>query len=178
MLISSRRAVRSSRQDVQGWSAQAPRPHKTHPTAGYLIRRCRQLGLALFAEEAGGLGVTTQQYTILRVLAEAPYVEQTALCEVTALDRSTTASLLDRLERLNLARRTPSPQNRRRNLISITLEGRKLLRRTAPVVRRSEARFLAPLSGRERATFLRLLRLLVEHHEAAIGVGSRARRKR
>lgn len=178
MLISSKAARRSSRRPAGTPPVRTPEPHKTHPTAGYLIRRCRQLGLALFAEEAAGLGVTTQQYTILRVLARAPYVEQTALCDVTALDRSTTATLLDRLERRKLAVRTPSPRNRRRNLISITPEGRALLRRTEPIVRRSEARFLTPLSERERTLFVRLLRRLVESHEDTMNAQARGRRKR
>jgi MarR family transcriptional regulator, lower aerobic nicotinate degradation pathway regulator len=168
MLTSNQQLAESSRRD---------RVRQLKPTAGYLIRRCRQLGLALYAEEAGDLLVTTQQYTILRVLAQQPEVEQTALCEVTALDRSTTAVLLDKLEKRGWARRSPSPQNRRRNLISITREGRAQLRRTDPVIARAERRFLAPLSETERRSFLGLLQRLIDAHETALAGRTRGRRR-
>lgn len=134
-------------------------------TPGYLIRRCRQVAAAIFARESGRFGVTSQQYTVLRALAEFEHLEQTELCEVTALDRSTVATLLVRLEEKKLVRRTASPTDRRKNHVSLTAAGQRLVRDMEPVLERIQERILAPLAPAERAEFTRMLQTIVDAGE-------------
>lgn len=136
-------------------------------TPGYLIRRCRQVAAAIFARESAPFGVTSQQYTTLRALAEFPHLEQSALCEVTALDRSTIATLLVRLEEKKLVRRTTSPHDRRKNFVSLTPAGQQLVREMEPVLRRIQDLILAPLAPEEREPFTRMLERIVSAHEGA-----------
>lgn len=132
----------------------------------YLVRRIRQISLALFAVAANGRDVTPQQYSVLRALDGHTALEQTRLCEVVALDRSTIASLLTRLECKGWVRRTPSAKHRRINDVSITQVGRRIREELEPVLDRVDNALFAPLSGEERKTLMVLLRRLVSAHEA------------
>jgi DNA-binding MarR family transcriptional regulator len=139
-----------------------------YDTPGYLIRRCRQVAAAIFAREAAPFGVTSQQYTTLRALAEFPHLEQSALCEVTALDRSTIATLLVRLEEKKLVRRAPSPNDRRKNHVTLTPAGEQLVGEMEPVLRRIQELILAPLAPDEREPFTRMLSRIVDAYENSV----------
>jgi DNA-binding MarR family transcriptional regulator len=124
---------------------------------GFLFRRCRQRLGALWVERAPHLDLTLQQYTVLHALREHPWIEQTALCDVVMLDRSTIATLLARLEEKRLVTRKSAPENRRKNLVSLTAPGSAILAEVEPLLDTVEVDLLAPLSAGERATLLALL---------------------
>ena len=124
---------------------------------GYLFRRCRQRLALLYAESAPGLDLTLQQYTVLHALRETPWIEQTGLCDVIMLDRSTVATLLARLEEKGLVTRKSAADNRRKNLVALTPAGETILGEVEPSLDAVEVRLLAPLSAAERATLLALL---------------------
>jgi DNA-binding MarR family transcriptional regulator len=138
-----------------------------YATPGYLIRRCRQVAAAIFAQEAAAFGITSQQYTTLRALVEHRRLEQTQLCEATALDRSTIATLLVRLEEKNLVRRAPAPADRRKNHVELTDAGERLVREMEATVARVQERILAPLAPEERLPFTRMLARIVDAYEGA-----------
>lgn len=141
----------------------------------YLVRRIRQISLALFAVNADGLDVTPQQYTVLRALEESPSVEQTRLCEIIQLDRSTTASLLSRLESKGWVRRRPSRRHRRINDVFITPRGRAFRKRLEPIINRTNDELLEPLSRPQREPFLALLRAVVAGHQSRTEVAEQVR---
>jgi DNA-binding MarR family transcriptional regulator len=111
----------------------------------------------LYGETAPDLDLTLQQYTVLHAVREHPWIEQTGLCDVIVLDRSTVAALLALLEEKGLVTRKPAPDNRRKNLIALTPAGEKMLSRVEPVLNAVEVRLLAPLAPDEQTTFLALL---------------------
>ena len=55
----------------------------------HLIRRCQQFYGDLYAREAGGKELTKQQFTLLCALEQNDGASQTALVEITGIDRST-----------------------------------------------------------------------------------------
>jgi DNA-binding MarR family transcriptional regulator len=57
----------------------------------HLIRRCQQYFGDLYAREAGNCELTKQQFTVLAALENNEGVSQTALVEMTGIDRSTLA---------------------------------------------------------------------------------------
>jgi hypothetical protein len=65
-------------------------------------------------------------------------------------------------ERLGLIERTVNPDNRRRNIVSITPAGSKQRRALDHVVDEIQERVLAPLSQNERRQLTRLLRKLAD----------------
>ncbi len=124
---------------------------------GFLFRRCRQRLGALYLERAPDLDLTLQQYTVLHGLREYPWIEQTALCDVIMLDRSTVATLLARLEEKGLLTRKPATDNRRKNLVALTPDGEAILATVVPILNAVEVELLGTLSPGEQATLLALL---------------------
>ena len=66
--------------------------------------------------------------------------------------------------------RSASPDDRRVRLLALTAAGHSLLSEVVPAMLRAQDRMLAPLPQRERAEFMRMLRVLVtannEHSRA------------
>ena len=63
----------------------------------HLIRRCQQFYGDLYAREAGGKELTKQQFTLLCALEQNDGASQTALVEITGIDRSTLAEMVRRM---------------------------------------------------------------------------------
>lgn len=133
---------------------------------GHLIRRLQQISFALFIAQAKDFDLTPVQFAALSAVAAHPRLDQTALCNIIAFDRSTIGDVVGRLERKGLIRRLSGTIDRRTKSLSITPAGRVLLRRIAPAVEATQRLILAPLTARERKTFLRLLHRLVDLNNA------------
>lgn len=128
---------------------------------GHAIRRLHQASVALFAHEVGELGITPVQYAILQMVHNQPGFDQRTLARNIALDTSTTAGVVDRLEARDLLTRNASPNDRRVRLLSLTVAGEQLLQDTIPRMERAQQRILAPLSPAQQSEFMHLLHLLV-----------------
>ena len=78
--------------------------------------------------------------------------------------------VIDRLESRGLMQRSASPDDRRMRLLTLTKEGQILLAEVVPSMLLAQDRMPAPLPKRERAEFMRMLRVLVtannEHSRA------------
>ena len=133
---------------------------------GHLIRRAQQIAVAVFMDECGRFDVTPVQYAALAAIGAQPDIDATRLAQLIALDRSTTGSVLERLEAKALVQRNPSPEDRRIKLLRLSDSGRALLREVEAAVERAQRRIVAPLRPDERKTFLRLLARLVESNNA------------
>jgi len=133
---------------------------------GHLIRRAQQIAVAVFMEECGRFDVTPVQYAALAAIGHQPDIDATRLSQLIALDRSTTGSVLERLEAKSLVLRSPSPEDRRIKLLRLSDSGRTLLRNVDAAVERAQQRIVAPLRPQERKTFIRLLTQLVESNNA------------
>ncbi|WP_433128858.1 MarR family winged helix-turn-helix transcriptional regulator [Micromonospora sp. CA-240977] len=103
----------------------------------------------------------------LRVLAfvEGEELSQRDLCQRTGLDRTTMVAVIDELERSGHVRRERSSSDRRKQLISVTADGRAILSEALAVLRRTEADFLAPLAEDERRQLHRQLSVLFAAHD-------------
>jgi len=133
---------------------------------GHLIRRAQQIAVAVFMDECGRFDVTPVQYAALTAIGVQPDIDATRLSQLIALDRSTTGSVLERLEAKALVQRNSSPEDRRIKLLRLSDSGRALLREVEAAVERAQQRIVAPLQPDERKTFLRLLARLVEANNA------------
>lgn len=133
---------------------------------GHLIRRAQQIAVAVFMEECGAFDLTPVQYAALTAIGLQPDVDATRLSQLIALDRSTTGSVLERLEAKALVVRVASAQDRRVKLLRLSDAGHALLRRVDAAVERAQRRIVAPLRPDERKVFIRLLTQLVESNNA------------
>lgn len=80
------------------------------------------------------------------------------------LDRSDIAGVLDKLEAEGLARRERDERDHRRNVTTITPDGRKTLRRLDRAAAAAQDELLRPLDPEERRLLIAFLTRLVEHH--------------
>lgn len=135
--------------------------HPIHDKPGHLIRRLQQIAVASFAVETRDFDLTSVQYAALAMIRLQPGIDQTALVNAIALDRSTIGEVVSRLEVKGLIRRGPGTLDRRTKLLFTTPKGETLLDAIEPSVNSAQKLILAPLRPAERTVFLAMLKRLV-----------------
>ncbi len=131
---------------------------------GHAIRRLHQISVGIFHQETEDLNITPVQYAILQTVRDRPGCDQRTLAGCIALDTSTTAGVVDRLEARGLLARRVSPEDRRVRLLALTPAGELLLAQTLPGMERTQERILEPLSPEQRRQFMELLLQLVKEN--------------
>ena len=144
--------------------AHVPGPSRIRDRPTWLISRAyaRSHGLLNDGFAASDTGLRSYHYRLLAALEESGPIGQADLGRSTSVDRSDVVTWLGELERLGLIERTVNPNNRRRNIVSITPAGSKQLRALDRVIDEIQERVLAPLSQNERRQLTKLLRRLVD----------------
>lgn len=149
---------------------------------GHLIRRLQQISFALFVDQAKAFEITPVQYAAMVAINNHPGIDQTALCNIVALDRSTVGDVVGRLEKKRLIKRLNGSVDRRTKSLYITPAGRKLIKDIEPAVQSTQRLILAPLKASERGAFLRMLNELVhlnnEHSRAPLRLAEASQRRR
>jgi MarR family transcriptional regulator, lower aerobic nicotinate degradation pathway regulator len=112
-----------------------------------------------------GTGLSPFHYAVLALLEEDPRETQAAIADALGYDRSHVVRLLDELEERDLVARKRDPEDRRRHVVKMTPEGRKMLAKLRAIVARLEDHFLAPLDHDERAVLHALLVRLAAFHD-------------
>jgi DNA-binding MarR family transcriptional regulator len=131
---------------------------------GYQARQFHRIATTLFLEETQKYDVSALQYGILTVVHSRPGIDQIGACEVLGADRSTLATVVDRLEKQGLVERVASATDRRSNALHLTLLGKRLL----PEIRRAEERMrkriFKSLSSPELEIFTELMTRIIQDH--------------
>jgi MarR family transcriptional regulator, lower aerobic nicotinate degradation pathway regulator len=131
----------------------------------FLLKRlgfaAKQRSLAEY--EQTGLG--PYHHAILALLEESAPETQAEIADALGYDRGTLVGLLDELEEQKLVERRRDPDDRRRHVVRITTEGKRMLGRFRALSRRVEDEFLAPLDTEQRAQLHSLLLDLAARHE-------------
>jgi DNA-binding MarR family transcriptional regulator len=128
---------------------------------GHLIRRLHQISFALFLDQAKAFGVTPVQYAALVAIERHPGIDQTALSNLIAFDRTTIGEVVGRLQRKKLITRVNGAHDRRTKALHITAAGRRLIRDIEPAVQATQRLILKPLNARQRGAFKEMLKHLV-----------------
>ena len=105
-------------------------------------------------EEAG---FSPYHYGVLALLDEGARETQATIAKTLQFDPSQLVSLLDGLEERGLIERRRDPNDRRRQMVSLTPAGKKQLSVFRKLVQRIEDEFLAPLDDEQRAQLHELL---------------------
>ncbi|MFF9982817.1 MarR family winged helix-turn-helix transcriptional regulator [Streptomyces erythrochromogenes] len=103
-------------------------------------------------------------YAALVALEESGPASQAALSDRTGIHRSDLVAVINELAERELVERAPDPEDRRRNVITLTPLGRRRLRRLEQLLDTAQDELLTPLSAAEREQLTRLLGRIVEHH--------------
>lgn len=149
----------------------------------HLLRRCAQYFGDLYAHESGSSDLTKQQFTLLAALEHNDGVSQTALVEITGIDRSTLAEMVRRMLEKGLLSRERTEEDQRANAVAISASGRKALRTARTASERAEKMLLDALSPADRPKFVKLLSQVAIAAESYEGNGHaqprpRGRRRR
>ena len=145
----------------------------------HLIKRCQQYFGDLYAHEAGSCELTKQQFTVLAALESNEGVSQTALGDMTGIDRSTLAEMVRRMLERGLLSRERTEKDARANAVAITTGGRKALRAARAAADRAEKMLLDALQPSDRTRFVKALSAIASAGEQfqANGGGPKPRSK-
>jgi DNA-binding MarR family transcriptional regulator len=142
-------------------------PSRVAELPTWLISRAYARSHRLLGEGFATAGVRGYHYRLLAALEEFGPASQAALGRRTSIDRSDVVAALNDLAGRGLIERSPDPDDRRRNVITITPAGTEQLRELDAILAGVQEELLAPLSAAERTRFIRLLTRLLEHDAQA-----------
>lgn len=123
----------------------------------WLLGRAAARGRALVAEALAVEGLKMWHHVVLSAVRDLAPVAQADLGRSVGLDPKDLVGILNDLQLAGLAVREPDPNDRRKNAVSLTEEGRRLLRRCEKAAREANDVLLAPLSAAERDHLMGLL---------------------
>jgi len=130
---------------------------------GHLIRVGRQLHSGF--QSIGSKGdLTSSQFAVLLALSRVPGLDQTAVADVSALDRSTVGEIVRRLTKLGFISSVPDSSDARRQRLFASSNAVELVRDHGRRLRHADEIFLSPLNGTEQTWFLTQLRLIAFSH--------------
>ncbi len=127
----------------------------TRPT--WLLSRANLRAQELLGAAFAAEGLRGYHFRLLAALDQYGPSSQADLGRNTGIDRSDVVAAVNELVDDDLARREPDPQDRRRNVVTISKRGRTTLDRADAALDGVQAAVLEPLSAAERTTFVRLL---------------------
>ncbi|MFD4529713.1 MarR family winged helix-turn-helix transcriptional regulator [Streptomyces sp. NPDC058470] len=123
----------------------------------WLLGRAAAHGRALVAEALAAEGMKMWHHVALSAVSDLGPVAQAELGRRIRLDPKDLVGVLNDLQSAGLVVREPDLTDRRRNAVSITEEGRRLLKRCEKAAREANDELLASLSAAEREQFMGLL---------------------
>jgi MarR family transcriptional regulator, lower aerobic nicotinate degradation pathway regulator len=126
--------------------------------AGQLFFRLWRASHTRTSAALQSIGLTPALFAILNYLQAHEGAIQQQIGSAMGIDPSTMVSLVDQLERAELAERRPHPRDRRAREIRITPKGRRTLKRARKLAQQVERDVLQGLSPAERRELLTLLR--------------------
>jgi DNA-binding MarR family transcriptional regulator len=121
----------------------------------------------LASDGFGEVGARGYHYRILAALDEFGVASQAELGRRCSMDRSDVVAAINELAEQGCVERTPDPDDRRRNRVTLTTAGHRQLRRMDRALDRVQDDLLEPLSAEDRQTLTRLLTRLLTHHQRA-----------
>lgn len=135
-----------------------------------LLRRCWYGLNQAFRKRLATLGVTPNQFTVLRWLEEddGGGIRQSDICTRMASDPNTIAALVERMSADGLVKRKVDPTDRRARLISPTTKGRRIYAKARPLAVQLQEEVLQAIPAEERERLLEQIEVLANACQAAL----------
>lgn len=125
-------ADRPLRRSARVASAATPRSQLLAHSLPTQLVRARDAVMQRFRPHLNAHGVTDQQWRVLRALAEAEALEIGDLAARCCIHPASLSRILPRLDEQGLTAREMHAQDKRRIMVAITLQGRRLFETVAP----------------------------------------------
>ena len=126
-----------------------------------------------FRRRIAHLGLTPDQFTVLRTLLENEGITQSQLTRLMASDPNTVTSILDRMELNGLVRRKPNKNDRRARSLSVLTSGRRRYESARAVAIRLQSQVLSILPAKQQEPFLTQLAAISDACREAATVPAR-----
>ncbi|MGI5429790.1 MarR family winged helix-turn-helix transcriptional regulator [Streptomyces sp. CA-179760] len=123
----------------------------------WLLGRAAARGRTLVAEALAEEDMRMWHHVVLSAVRDLGPVAQADLGRGIRLDPKDLVGILDDLQSADLVLREPDPRDRRKNAVSLTARGARLLKRCEKAARAANDELLAPLSVAEREQFTGML---------------------
>jgi DNA-binding MarR family transcriptional regulator len=129
----------------------------------YVLAKLGRIAQRLTQESIADQGLLLPHFSVLATLNDFGPLAQHEVAARLGLNRSHLVAYVDELESRNAVRRERDPDDRRRQVVSLTQTGRTLLTELKAPISTAQDRFLAVLTEQERAILLELLARLLAH---------------
>ncbi|CAL9397540.1 HTH-type transcriptional repressor NicR [Streptomyces sp. enrichment culture] len=123
----------------------------------WLLGRAAARGRALVASALAEEDMRMWHHVVLSAVRDLGPVAQADLGRGVRLDPKDLVGVLNDLQSAGLVVREPDPKDRRKNAVSLTERGARLLKRCEKAARAANDELLAPLSAAEREQFTAML---------------------
>jgi MarR family transcriptional regulator, organic hydroperoxide resistance regulator len=121
-------------------------PNASTPTTGFLLWRATNAWQRAQRATLEPFGLTHVQFALLAALADQDArrgLSQAEVSDRSGVDPMTTSQVLRTLQGRNLVERESSTEDKRAFRVTVTADGRALLKRALPKVERTDADFFA-----------------------------------
>jgi DNA-binding MarR family transcriptional regulator len=129
----------------------------------YLLKHAQLRLAGLNSAALAPYGLDGRELAVLIVLADGEPASQQQAAARLGIDRTTMVAFVDTLEGKGLVARRPHATDRRKNVVELTVTGRRTLDQARKAAGEAEQRFLAPLSPAIAEQLREARRVLVEH---------------
>jgi DNA-binding MarR family transcriptional regulator len=150
---------------VAGLPAATAKPSSLLAVPTYVVSKLGRLGTRLTQESIARHGLLLPHFSVLAALDDIGPLAQHELADRLGINRSHLVRYVDELEDREAVRRERDPQDRRRQVVSLTPAGRTLVEQMRTPIDEIQEQFLAPLTAEERTVLMRFLARLLEHAE-------------
>src|SRR6185437_11706862 len=132
-------------------------PARAEPMLLYLVKQVELAVRSRLDDLLRPAGLTALQYTALTVLERHPDLTSAQLARNSFVTSQSMADMVTALETQGLIKRKRDANDRRRLVLSLTADGRRVLRRFRPKVAALETQMVAELGVRRTAELRRSL---------------------
>lgn len=119
------------------------------------VRQMR--GYAQKQLDSNQMGITVDQWVLLKIIEERKQISQVELAQVSQKDSASITRILDLLQKKDMIQRIDDEHDRRKYMISLTAEGKKFVTRNLPFVNGIRRRIIHGLSQTEIQTLKDIL---------------------
>jgi DNA-binding MarR family transcriptional regulator len=131
--------------------------HLGRLSLGYQIRYAYRAFVKALAEELGPHGITTSQWSALRVLWEAEGITQVELAQRMMMEKASLTAVLAAMESKHLIARKRNSRDRRKVNIFLTPAGRRMKEKVLPIAATINKRATRGLSAAQARELRELL---------------------
>lgn len=139
-------------------------PARLRGKPSWLVSKTAALAQRHIGETMSAVGARGYHFAILAALDEFGPASQVAIGQRCRIDRSDMHAMLTELESQKYVARQPDPDDRRRNLITLTAAGERRLRELDAVLTAAQDEIFGGLTTAERDRLIRLLTRVLDRH--------------